>query len=667
MPAVAPTGGARQPVAGLTSRDPLLGLTETQTKVLLQLRAHAFELAEPEERERDALIYENAMPNGTMMEGRPGEVAPALHKTPFTRTPATLTAVAGQQLNLHLKEQLGLEQRNINLKKIYRICKTPPNKRKEDEVTKLVDAAAHVCHFIGTLPPVLQRAICEVSNLQTYAKGEIVCQEGAPPDYFYIIVNGRVDVTIQPPPGTVPLASGGHAGGGGNGSTNATATLGGLGPTNSSNNLLGTTPTPGGSAAPTPEPVVIASLFSGDAFGEIALLANVPRSSSVVTRLRAHIFVMPRESFSETLEMLFRDSCRERAAFLRRLHGFQAVPAAELERLALFTGLVSYAEGHVFFPDTEARLCIIVDGECRVRSTGEEGERMRERLANAREPTAAGGAGHVTPEESQCMPSPANLNNVDPNGDQHRHVTRMLRSIGVLGSAEPVFYARNTVARLGPGNFFGESAVWKELRHERVLDAATPVRVLTISRLDLLRHAPREVLQVIYEEGKFRKEYYDARRVSQSSRFTYNPYVNPRERANRLAREAKGAKGARTLGRTVPSHADASDEEGGGGRGMGGEGKGADGSTGRGADASLGLTRREGPRELVPLENGSGKGHPVMPFRSHLSRSIAQAKAAGYHPGDSISQAVRGDAIGGPGPQWLSSAGGMGGRRHGGG
>mgnify|MGYP003588187718 FL=1 len=111
-------------------------------------------------------------------------------------------------------------------------------------------------------------ALSRVAAVRTYRKGERIVTQGQPGDSFFVLVKGRVAVSILSPEG---------------------------------------------------REVVLSTLATGDCFGEMALLDEAPRSATVTAAERSELAVLTREAFFDVLKgnfVLFRGLL---STFSRRL------------------------------------------------------------------------------------------------------------------------------------------------------------------------------------------------------------------------------------------------------------------------------------------------------------------------------------------------------------
>ena len=112
------------------------------------------------------------------------------------------------------------------------------------------DLFSKVSLFEG-LAPADRIALTRAATLRGYRRGERIVTQGQPGDSFFILVKGRVSVSILSPEG---------------------------------------------------REIVLSTLAAGDHFGEMALLDDAPRSASVTAVERSELAVLTREAFFELLK-----------------------------------------------------------------------------------------------------------------------------------------------------------------------------------------------------------------------------------------------------------------------------------------------------------------------------------------------------------------------------
>ncbi|KAK3266094.1 hypothetical protein CYMTET_25260 [Cymbomonas tetramitiformis] len=203
---------------------------------------------------------------------------------------------------------------------------------------------------------------------------------------------------------------------------------------------------------------VAVTLGSGDAFGEIALMRSEPRSATVAARTRCEVLTVTKDSFQEVLEQVYGTSLNDKLKFLNSLNILRGRPAKRIIQLAHFLNVSSHISGTVFYPDKDLRICFVVDGECRLRCA----------------------------KEDRSLPS------ID--GGSH-------------------FYDTNTISRLGPGSWFGESCLFEDLKRNFTVETKVETTLFSIGKQEALKYLEPSVRHKMRDEALFRVEYYDGRQA----------------------------------------------------------------------------------------------------------------------------------------------------------
>eukprot|EP00873_Tetraselmis_striata_P019886 jgi/Tetstr1/440150/TSEL_028507.t1 len=204
----------------------------------------------------------------------------------------------------------------------------------------------------------------------------------------------------------------------------------------------------------------VAVLKAGDSFGEMALLLDAPRSATVaVQSTRAELLSVTREEFQRILRDLFGVSLQERLLYLRSLQMFEVVPTHRLEVMAHLLQAVIHTEGTVFDVMNDTTVYFVVEGDCRLR----------------------------------------------------RAVGKHADPIPTVKGADP-FYDAHTISRLGPGNFFGEAALFPEFRQEGwFVEAKTDCKFYTIAAAELIHQCPADIQKVMHSSCVFKFDYFKSR------------------------------------------------------------------------------------------------------------------------------------------------------------
>jgi CRP/FNR family cyclic AMP-dependent transcriptional regulator len=104
------------------------------------------------------------------------------------------------------------------------------------------------------ISPAERAAVSKAAQLRTYRRGEVIVRQGQPGETFFVIVRGRVAITVLSPEG---------------------------------------------------REVVLNTLGEGDHFGEMALLDDEPRSATVMAQERSELAILSRDVFFDLLRSNF--------------------------------------------------------------------------------------------------------------------------------------------------------------------------------------------------------------------------------------------------------------------------------------------------------------------------------------------------------------------------
>jgi len=118
------------------------------------------------------------------------------------------------------------------------------------------------------IPPAERVAVARAAQVRSYRRGDVIVRQGQPGESFFVIVRGRVAVTVLSPEG---------------------------------------------------REVVLGTLAEGDHFGEMALLDDAPRSATVVAQERSELAILSREVFLDLLRSNFSLTKALLRSFSRRL------------------------------------------------------------------------------------------------------------------------------------------------------------------------------------------------------------------------------------------------------------------------------------------------------------------------------------------------------------
>lgn len=105
-------------------------------------------------------------------------------------------------------------------------------------------------------------------------------------------------------------------------------------------------------------------LGSGDSFGEMALIQNLPRTATVKTLEPCQLWVIDRTEFSEAMKLANSSNYEEKRAFIEGVSIFQSLSQIQRDRLVSSLTLLNFSEGSYIVRegDTGDLFYIIKDG-----------------------------------------------------------------------------------------------------------------------------------------------------------------------------------------------------------------------------------------------------------------------------------------------------------------
>lgn len=162
--------------------------------------------------------------------------------------------------------------------------------------------------------------------LREVAAGEVVINQGADGDFFYIVDSGTYDIFVQRSPSVEP------------------------------------------------ERVMVAS--AGASFGELALMYNVPRAATVCCAEPGGLWCLDRECFQMMLVTQENSRSREFEGFLSQIDILSALNRFELGKMSdlLTTELFAGDEDIVTQGDVGDAVYFLYEGECKAYMAGDQGE-----------------------------------------------------------------------------------------------------------------------------------------------------------------------------------------------------------------------------------------------------------------------------------------------------
>ncbi|GHP05348.1 hypothetical protein PPROV_000410000 [Pycnococcus provasolii] len=460
---------------------------------------------------------------------------------------------------------LSVDARLMNLKRLRKLCSAKGAERTPDDILRLCEVTASLCHFFRTMPLTMSKEVCRCVELELFGKGEVVFRQGDVGQKFYVIVQGRLDVLVRESSKKRGGAPGPNDAGDGGARTDShtlasTANIinnhGGSGV--KQENKLTQRDIAGAS--------VVATLCRGDTFGEIALVKDGLRTATIFTKTKTELLVLHKDDFQRILHSLYGTSIDDRLNYLERLHALTHASENEVKDFAHFLCVAAHQEGTVFYPEKDNRLHFIVEGEAKLRLDHAQYGTPVDIVKTITAPGASGFANANGPREWRY-------------------------------AMKETFYDSVTISRLGPGNCFGECSVFPHLRREgRVVEALTEVKLYFVAQADLQHNTEASVLSALKSEAEFKAEYYDGRyRQLMASREMHGVQKRKHGGGRKQKTSGGGAGGAGTSG------GGASGAAGDSGASAGGDESASSGGAGESRVVASGAEEHK-PEEIVTQE-----------------------------------------------------------------
>ena len=363
---------------------------------------------------------------------------------------------------------LSFDARIMNLKRLRKLCQSPGAERKPDDILRLCEVTASLCHFFRTMPLQMHKEVCRSVELELYGKGEVVFRQGDVGDKFYVIVQGRLEVLVRENPKSKRQT---QASDNDNGAAPRTLPSTTKGP---QDNKL--------TARDVENASVVATLFRGDTFGEIALVKDGFRTATIFTKTKSELLVLRKDDFQRILHSFYGTSLEDRLFFLRRLNTLSHTDEEQIMAFAHFLCVAAHQEGTIFYPAQDNRIHFIVEGECKLRLD----------YSTYGPPTALPKI-NIGSNDAGAYPGDAPARESRYAGKEH-------------------FYDNTTISRLGPGNCFGECCVFPSIRREGwVGEALSEVKLYFVAQADIQSNTDPRIVDALQDEALFKCDYYDGR------------------------------------------------------------------------------------------------------------------------------------------------------------
>ncbi|KAK3241807.1 hypothetical protein CYMTET_48460 [Cymbomonas tetramitiformis] len=212
----------------------------------------------------------------------------------------------------------------------------------------------------------------------------------------------------------------------------------------------------------------LALLKVGSAFGEMALLSEAPRCASCLAVRVSDILTIDKATFLKVFEDKQAMFNAEGQAFLKEeVHAFKTATETELSQFAKRIALVHFPKDYVFNLDGMKYVYFIKSGILGFMiPKGSSSETVNARHTSL--PTAP--VRRKPPKPEECVP----------------------------------------LAKLGPGQFFGEGLLWEHMKRGWIGAAETDLTLYQASA-EHMQTCSTEVAQCIHDEAEFRYNYYSGK------------------------------------------------------------------------------------------------------------------------------------------------------------
>lgn len=350
-------------------------------------------------------------------------------------------------------------------KSIKKTCMVAPEDRTDDELeamSRLLSRDLAPVFFAKFRNPLSRRALCRVMQHSVFQRGDVIFQQGDVGEHFYIVLSGRVSVTIDasraasldggpPTPGKANL--GGGLNGTSSGAQGAPAIAGMAA-------LLRMDDGPVKDAR-------VGRLKRGDTFGEIALLASVKRTATCTALEQVDLLSLHKDDFLTVYNNVYQAELANTVEFLGKLRFFQGVPREQLVTCAPHFHQEYYKQGHTWYLDEENHVHFLMKGNI-----------------------------------AMVMKTPKRRNHTAP------HAQRAHDLYGDDASMEPP--PKDMITPIGKNAIFGASTLFPDQLRGWVAVAQSDCTVLSCERTAFLTNVDPPIVSRIEDETRFKTKYFDS-------------------------------------------------------------------------------------------------------------------------------------------------------------
>ena len=208
-----------------------------------------------------------------------------------------------------------------------RVAELLQGDRSEEQLNELAELLSKTSSFFQTLEPALHYDICKAASYLHLAPSDVVFEQGAIGDAFYVVLRGTLSLHIkgtpgQPPPKPEPKDPAENGGAEGEEQRDHEHDL---------TEIYGP---------------CISVLSGGQSFGELALLHGMPRTGTVLCQEESELLALWKADYDEILQTSQARELERQVSFLRNLPHLGKLSTGRLMRIAYCFQLKTLTRGY---------------------------------------------------------------------------------------------------------------------------------------------------------------------------------------------------------------------------------------------------------------------------------------------------------------------------------
>ncbi|XRB16205.1 cyclic nucleotide-binding domain-containing protein [Pseudoscourfieldia marina] len=442
----------------------------------------------------DAPVAAPKAPDGTLAQG--------LRREDLSNAYQELLGATGRMQQLDTPGRLAFLTKTIK-----RTCAKKPENRTEDELSSMEKLLSRdlAPDFFGKFrSPASRRALCSLLRHETYSRGDVIFHQGDFGEHFYIILSGRVSVTMdtrQRPSDQVSNKQSQQE-------ENGAAAL--LRINTSEKNRARSD-------------ARVGRLKRGDAFGEIALIANEKRTATCTALEPVDLLSLHKDDFNAVYTKVYGVELQGTVDFLKTINFFEGVSHDDLMAWAPHFHQENFPKGNVFQLDNDGLVHFVMEGNLAIVRPPIRAHRIAHTrrgtmpavlYRKSRDSTSAPRDGHretvsagAPQGGSADMPRYAH----DPDGGiggaiDQRETGMPSSGVSIGGSGD----GSEILTHIGPGQIFGYSTLFPQHQRGWTVVSQSSCLILTCERTAFLTHVQESVLSKIKIEADFKIQYFDS-------------------------------------------------------------------------------------------------------------------------------------------------------------